>query len=128
MRFWQLPDGRGRGEFAEWRDGLAKADRAILDEKLRALEAFGTAVGFWKGVRGYGRLNKLRIQTPTRALRPIVCSGPFDQDGEITLLLGAFEIEDEWEPRGAPEIADGLRRDVIANRRTRIEYEVPKKK
>src|SRR4051812_43975581 len=110
MRFWQLADRRGDGEFAAWRDGLSKTDRAVLDEKMRALDRFGTDVGFWKGVASYGRLNKLRIQTPTRALRPIVCKGPFEMNSEITLLFGAFEEDDKWEPANAPATADDLRR------------------
>jgi hypothetical protein len=126
MRFWQLADGRGDGEFAAWRDGLSKTDRAILDEKMRALERLGAAVGFWKGVTGYGRLNKLRIQTPTTALRPIVCKGPEDVENEITLLYGAVEENFAWKPADAPVRAEGLRRAIIAKQRRRIPYKVPK--
>ena len=127
VKFWQIADGRGRGEFSGWRDGLSNAERAVLDEKMRKLEIFGAdGVSFWKGVTGHGRINKLHITTPEGALRPLVCRGPHDVTGEITLLLGAFEENRDWRPRGAPGTADRLRQEIIANQRTCIEYEVPK--
>lgn len=125
---WKLfepVDGRGNGRFTAWRDRLQKGDQAAVDEKLRSLQIFGAVAPCLKGVTGYGRLRKIHISTPTLALRPLVCRGPDDQDSEFTLLLGAREVNWDWEPDDAPATADRIRAGIEKGTIKRIPYQVP---
>ena len=125
--FWEYLDRHGRRTFSEWRLGLQKVERATLDEKMRMVEAFGPGASSLKGpIKGFRHLYKIRVMTPNRALRPILCKGPQDKDREYTLLKGAFEVGGNWEPYGAPADADAKRVEVVTDYRRRIKYEVPK--
>jgi hypothetical protein len=75
-------------------------------------------------LKGHGHLWKIRVHGPTLAMRPIMCVGPFGDD-EFTLLIGAREVNWEWEPAGAPEEAERRRSLVLMNRFQRAPYTVP---
>jgi hypothetical protein len=54
-------------------------------------------------------------------LRPFLCKGPFDIEGEYTLLLGAIEANRKLDRH--PNEADGNRETLINNPKRRCEHE-----
>lgn len=70
-------------------------------------------------LHGSPHLYKIKVNGRVAA-RMILCKGPIDMEAEYTLLLGAFERDDEL-PDGVLEIAEAYRQEIIldpANRRT----------
>jgi hypothetical protein len=112
--YWEPP----RKPISEWLQAQQRAQQAKLAYKLRSIEndhdnERGRSVPFpppWvDGSLGgkYRTLYEIKIQGgPSGAnIRVLVCRGPRNNDNEITLLFGARELDDEWEPKNAPEIA-----------------------
>lgn len=95
-----------------WALGLQKKERAKLNVRLDALAFHGDELipGILSptGVRS---IFKLKIHGQVQ-LRPMLCVGPGDELA-FTLLLGAFEISDDYEPRDAPLIAARLREALV---------------
>ena len=125
-KFWEWLDGRNQRPFSAWRLALPTVERARLDDKMRAVQVFGIEAPCLKGpISGYRHLYKIRVQGPTQALRPILCRGPFDMDGEFTMLIGAREIQRNWDPPGALGDAEARRLEVASDPSRRVRYEVP---
>ena len=125
--FWEYISARGQREFSVWRDGLPKVERALLDEKMRAIEAMGLGVSCLKmNLRGYRHLGKIRVQAPTQALRPLLCRGPQNKDGEFTMLMPMTEVGGADIPRGAKDEAERRRQLIAVTPSSRVRYEVPK--
>jgi len=57
------------------------------------------------------------------ALRPMLCSGPFDHQKEFTFLFGATKRDRKLVPRDAPERAEENRNDLILHPENRCEHE-----
>jgi hypothetical protein len=116
-------DAQGRNDFEAWSANLQKPELAKLNRKLKALEDNGPDLlpQMLAGpLKGYAHIYKLKINGRV-ALRPLLCKGPIDNEREFTLLKGAFEVGNRWEPPNAPSEAVNRRGYVIAdpsNRRT----------
>lgn len=123
---WEYLDRRDRRPFSLWRERLSKLEQARLDDKMRALQVFGTQVAFLKPVSKFPHLKKLRVVVPDQALRPLLCVGPFDMTGEFTMLAGAREQNFEFDPPGVREEAERRRLEIMVDRTRRVIYEVPK--
>lgn len=65
---------------------------------------------------------KLKVKGKPQ-LRPHLCKGPFDMQGEATLLAGAIEENDELDPPEVQETASKRRDKLIADHRLRISIE-----
>jgi hypothetical protein len=97
-----------------WRDGLQKSERAKLDFKVDALALHGThLIPNMVAPTGVPSIFKLKVQGKVK-LRPMLCQGPGDSES-FTFLLGAKEIQFEYEPSKADETAAAYRKDLIAN-------------
>src|SRR5205809_5158524 len=108
--FWEYVTRRGDREFSAWRLRLPTAERAQLDEKMRAIQSMGLNVSCLKGpLKGYRHLYKIRVQGPTKALRPLLCRGPKDKDGELTMLIPMTEVEGRDDPPNAKQEAERRR-------------------
>lgn len=72
----------------------------------------------------YRMLYDIKVQGgPSGAnTRLLVCRGPQNNDNEITLLFGAYELNNEWEPKNAPQIAAERYEQVRANARFRCPH------
>jgi hypothetical protein len=122
MGRWKLydyVDERGVNSFEEWSNRLEKKELARLNSKLDMLRTEPALppqllAGPLEGVPIY----KLRINGRV-ALRPMLCKGPVDKDGEFTLLLGAVERDGKLVPGNAVSQAESRRQKVIANPRQR---------
>jgi hypothetical protein len=71
---------------------------------------------------GQANIFKLRVQGNPK-LRPLLCKGTVDNDTEFTLLIGAFEIQWEYEPKNALEIAVARRKELLNDSSKRCEHE-----
>ena len=120
-----------KGAVRVWRDRLAVAQRAQLDQKLTMLS--GAAVDLLPGLiagplsikgKKYAHVYKLQIGGKVR-LRPLLCKGPADPNRELTLLVGAFERGGELDPISAPQTAVERRQEVIDNVKLRKPYRFP---
>jgi hypothetical protein len=133
---WKLfdyVDERGRNVIADWTKTLQKPQRTKLRSKLDDLMKMGPDLPpglLMKTEVEY--IYKLKVQGNPK-LRPMLCFGPFfikDLETEIerreeafTLLVGAKEVSNEFEPRGADSEAAVRREKVLANPNRRCEHE-----
>jgi hypothetical protein len=107
---------------AGWSARLQKKEKAKLDMKVDALAMHG--LGLIPGMlapTGTSSIFKLRVAGKV-ALRPMLCEGPSDQE-TFTFLLGAIEVQWEYDPPNAPQTAAEYRNDLIANPSRRCLHE-----
>ena len=106
-----------------WSARLQKKERAKLNNRLDALAMHGS--GLIPGIlspTGMPSIFKLKIHGQVQ-LRPMLCEGPGRDEEAFTLLLGAFEVSDDYDPRGAPLIAARLRECLVKDMRRRVQHE-----
>lgn len=112
----------GDNEFAKWLSSLQnKKASAKIRTRLKYLEVTKT----WKNhlvtkLKGYTNLYEIRIIHNNVQYRPIGCKGP--EEGEFTILVGAIEKGDKFEPKGVLDIAN-KRSKLINKKGYTIEYE-----
>lgn len=109
-------NNKGTNEFKEWSRKLQKIQRAKLNEKLDKLMLVGD--GLMPELltdAGITNIKKLRIKVQNVQLRPLLCNGPIDKESEYTLLMGAKEVGDKWEPKSAPQKAFNRMQEVTTN-------------
>jgi hypothetical protein len=83
--------------------------------KLDMLRKYGNDVGSNVLLRMSASVFKLKGKTKGVQLRPMLCRGPIDDDGEFTILIGAREIDWKLVPSDAVVRAEGRREEVIEN-------------
>ncbi len=113
---YEFLDTRGRGIIGVWLEEtqIQKKARILLQQKLDMLEIAGPNLPAGLLAGPFDRhLYKLRINAQGVQLRPILCRGPIDPDAEFTLLLGARERGDRWNPRDAPQRATTNRQIIL---------------
>lgn len=114
----------GNNEFKAWTQSLQLVQRGKLNAKLDMLGMLGDGLlpVILTGTDTPGIL-KLRIKGNVQ-LRPMLCKGPVDVDGEFSLLIGAIEVGSKLKPLNADVIA-GERKEEIRrypdNRRVKHE-------
>lgn len=109
--------------FREWSVRLQKKERAKLNQRLDSLAIHGTVMipGILSPT-GMPSIFKLKIHGKVQ-LRPMLCEGPGRGEEAFTLLLGAFEVSDDYVPKGAPKIAAEMREFLIKDLRRRVSHE-----
>ncbi len=106
-----------------WTAQLQTKERAKLNQRLDSLALHGP--GLIPGIlspTGIPCVFKLKIRGKVQ-LRPLLCEGPGKGEEAFTLLLGAFEVSDDYVPMGAPLIAARLRESLIRDMRRRVLHE-----
>lgn len=106
-----------------WSARLQKKERAKLNQRLDSLAMHGP--GLIPGIlspTGIVSIFKLKIHGKVQ-LRPLLCEGPGRGEQAITLLLGAFEVSDDYVPIGAPLLASRMRESLIKDMRRRVLHE-----
>ena len=106
----------------DWAVHLQTNERAKLDFRVDALEEHGTEL--IPGIvspTGVSSIFKMKVQGQVK-LRPMLCEGPGDKIS-FTFLLGAKEVQWEYEPAKAPETAAEYRKDLIAEPTRRCLHE-----
>lgn len=102
----------GRDLIDEWLEALpikARAKFLIVIEHLRD-NPHTAWVPFVEPLTGYEQIFEIKFRAARQVYRPLGCFGPSRHD--FTVLIGAREHGDDFEPRQAPEIAE-QRREVI---------------
>lgn len=121
-KLWDFLTARGRSILVEWAkdDRLSKRDKIILNGRIRKLACvdFEQAIGT-NLINGpiYKQVYKMKMKGDVM-LRPMLCRGPFDKEGEYTFLLGAVELNNKL-PEGAAEKAQEHREIVLQDKNRR---------
>ena len=112
-------DQRGTNPVREWCEQLQKADLARMNQRIDLLGEKGKdfCPGLAGPLHGSPHLYKIKINGSVAA-RLLICKGPIRMETEYTLLLGAFEKDDEL-PEGALRTAESYRQAIILNPRDR---------
>lgn len=123
---WDYVNKKGDNEFEKWtRKELELVQIRKLNSKLDMLRVQGNFLSSQiLSDTDATHIKKLRIQAGNVAMRPLLCKGPNkaedgDFEREFTLLCGAKEIGDNFDPKDALERAMERREDVIKNQETR---------
>jgi len=105
----------GENEFKVWTQSLQKPQRAKLNAKLDMLKNNGDNLfPLLLSATDTPGILKLRVKGNVQ-LRPMLCKGPINIDGEYTLLLGAVEVGGRLVPDRADDVANGLKALVVAS-------------
>jgi hypothetical protein len=123
---WRLFDylnRRGDNEIAKWTKELQKPQRVRLRQKLDLLAQAGSDLPpqLLAGT-GVPHIYKLKVQGNPK-LRPLLCKGTVDNENEFTLLLGAFEIQWEYDPKDALAKAVERREELLNDPSRRCKHE-----
>jgi hypothetical protein len=112
-------DSRNRNPVREWSERLQKKDLARINHRIDMLGGKGKdfCPGLAGPLHGSPHLYKIKING-TVAARMILCKGPINMEIEYTLLLGAFERDDEL-PAGTIETAESCRQAIIRDPKNR---------
>jgi hypothetical protein len=111
---------RGSDVFEEWLNTLPKKAQAKIERRIRYLEIEKTwRRPFFDSLSGYTDLYEIRVVFNNIQYRPIGCFGP--KSGEFTILIGAIEKGDKFEPKNALNIAN-KRSKLIAKEGYTNEY------
>ena len=107
---------RNLGAYTDW--DLEVRQRARMDSKLLMMNNGGHQVAdlMLSPVSGFGLLRKLKVLVQKVQLRPLFCFGPFDVDGTLTFLMPAKEIQNDWSPKNAREVAQDRRTKILGVR------------
>ena len=112
----------GFSDVREWIRTMPAKARARMDKILFHLEITKdwTQTSWFAPLKGYRGICEIKFTVDDTQYRPLGCYGP---GKAFTLLKGAIEQGDEFNPRGAPEIALERRELVLAPDGTRYTYE-----
>src|SRR5712691_9452211 len=101
-RIYEHVNGRGESAIGQWliEEAISERDRGRLVQKMDLLALNGPALSprllagpiqSKKNRRLQSHIYKLIIHGD-KMLRPMLCRGPLEMDGEFTMLLGAIEV------------------------------------
>lgn len=106
-----------------WSSRLQKKELAKLNQRLDSLALHGPdLIPGILSPTGEPSIFKLKIHGRVQ-LRPMLCEGPGTNETAFTLLLGAFEVAWDYDPKNAPELAAKCRELLIHDGRRRVPHE-----
>jgi hypothetical protein len=127
-RIYEYCTVQGKSAIGEWliEKGISERDRGQLVAKMDMLALYGPELppGLLAGPIKSKRNRKLQSHTyklivhGDKMLRPMLCKGPIDMEGEYTILLGAIEVNFELDQD--VEDAEFRRAEIIADKNRRI--------
>ena len=122
-RLYDALDDGGHNIIKQWTQNLQKRERVKLNQKLDMLEQYGPDLPP-QLLAGpiFDHIYKLKVHGPIQ-LRPLLCKGPIDNNSEYTLLVGAIEIQWQFEPPDAETRAAINRQAIIDNPLRRCNHE-----
>jgi hypothetical protein len=113
---YEFLDTRGRGVIEVWLKDKRFSKEAIarLNQKIDLLEQSGPQLSpkLFAGTKGR-HIFKLKVKAPKMQLRPLFCRGPLSTSTEFTLLLGAVERNNKFDPVDAPARAADNRQTIL---------------
>jgi len=95
------------------RESIQANERTRLLAKIQALRSSGYSIlgGNMLTDTRQRHVKEIRVNGNV-AVRMLLCRGPVDGNKEATLLIGAFERDNVYVPKNAPEIAADRRKEV----------------
>lgn len=125
MKEWNFRvfiDERGHCDFFEWRKNMPPKARARMGQIISHMEIVKdwTNTPYYTPLTGYEGIGEIKFIVQNRQYRPLGCRGPNNRD--FTLLVGAREKGDRFEPLSAPETAKKRREMVLKDARYTDEY------
>lgn len=112
---WLLFDYQSEkgNEILKWTLGLEKRQRVKLNAKLDMLQQTGSSLmPQLLALTGVPHIFKLRVQGNPK-LRPLLCKGTVDNENEFTILIGAFELQWQYDPKDALTKAVERREELL---------------
>lgn len=105
----------GYSDVREWLDNMPKKAKARLDMIIRHFEITKdwTKTNWFSSLTGYDGIFELKFIVDDTQYRPLGCYGP--EEKSFTILTGALEQGDRFNPRNAPEIAAERKKWLINN-------------
>ncbi len=126
MACWSFRDyvnERGDNLIHAWLQTLSQKAKAKINVRIQYLEAVPVFdPQYVSALSGYPDLLELRVVFSGVQYRPIACYGPAQR--EVTLLFGATERGDRFDPPTACDIALRRRSEILADRRRTVEHDL----
>jgi hypothetical protein len=114
--------GEQGGDVDSWIAGLPPKARAKLDSIISYMEVTSdwTRTKYFSPIKGHDKIYEIKFLVQNIQYRPLGCYGP-GRD-EFTLLFGAKEIGDRFEPLNSPLLASKRRNDIFNGKEGTHEY------
>lgn len=122
MRLWTFKIfGENESDVDDWIKNLPPKAHTKMDHIINNLESIRdwTRTGFFSPLTGYNKINEIKVSHRGEEYRPLGCYGP--GNNEFTILIGAKEQGDRFNPISAPLIAV-KRRKILEGRELTHEY------
>ena len=118
--FLDYVDASGSNQIEAWLESLPKGARTPVRAKFAAILTIARAQRQLLPPRfcvlhGVERMLEIKFIEGRVAYRPLACYGP--ERGEVTLLAGATERNNQYRPAGVLETANRRRAEVLSDRR-----------
>lgn len=112
----------GFSDVREWLNGLPPKAKARMDKIILYLEIIKdwTKIAWFSPLKGYNGIFEMKFIVDNTQYRPLGCYGP--ERKTFTLLMGAIEQGNKFNPRRAPEIALQRRGLILNNKGCTDEY------
>ena len=123
MKIWTFKIfGEEKSDVDGWINGLSSKARARMDIIISHMEITmdWTRTPYFSPLKGYKGINEIKFTVQNKQYRPLGCYGPGKK--EFTILIGAWEEGDRFNPQSAPQIATKRRRDILKKREYTHEY------
>lgn len=123
MKEWTIKIfGEKKSDVDDWINGLSSKARARMDTIITYMEITKdwTKTPYFSPLKGYRGINEIKFTVQSIQYRPLGCYGPGNK--EFTILFGAMEQGDRFNPINAPLIAENRRNDIRAGREQTHEY------
>lgn len=114
--------GEKKSDVDDWINGLSSKARARMDTIIAYMEITKdwTKTKYFSPLTGHRGINEIKFIVQSIQYRPLGCYGPGDK--EFTILIGAKEQGDRFNPKNAPLIAENRRNDILDRREQTHEY------
>jgi hypothetical protein len=122
FRLWDYVGADGKNDIEEWCAKLGKVERTKLNVRLDLLQKNGKDLlpNILAGPI-IDHIYKLRVHGSVQ-LRPLLCTGPIENEKEFTLLVGATERGSKLKPPGVEKKAIERRQTIIDEPKRRVKH------
>ena len=123
MKEWTIKVfGEKKSDVDDWINELPSKAHARMDNIISYMEITKdwTRTGYFSPLKGHRGINEIRFTFQSIQYRPLGCYGPGDK--EFTILIGAIEQGDRFNPINAPLIAENRRNDIRDGKEQTHEY------
>lgn len=122
---WEIYDyvnSKEQNEIASWTKELQKERRVRLKQKIDMLRRVGLDLPSDVLADIGKHIYKLKVHGNPQ-LRPLLCRGIVNNDTEFTFLIGAKEIQRDYEPKNAVDTARERHAELLKNPKRRCRHE-----